>query len=771
MTDHSNFSDHIVADEAKLKKALRESEQRYRGLLENLHAGVVIHAPDTSILMNNLRAAELLGLADEQMRGKLSIDPAWHFVLEDNRICPLEMYPVHRIKNTLKPIYNQIIGASRLTTNDTVWLQVNGSPSFDSEGNLKEIAISFIDITEQRNAETELKVKESKYRTLMEQAVDGIFIANANQKYVEVNAKACQMLGYSREELLEQHVQDLILPEDLQENQLHYTEILKGNPVLSERRLLRKDGTTIFTEINGKILEDGRIQAIVRDITDRKKMEQTLIISEANMRAVLDNSDEAILFIDKERKIQFFNQLAYEQAKLIFNFKIGIGISILDLLSEKDFKIFEDNYNLAFSGQQCFFEQSFYVDKDMHWFKLQYAPIKNNLGEVIGVIFKAEEITKRKKIENESRHSEIKFSTIFERVPVGIALLESSSGRFIQINPKYCEILNLSMDEIRSLSFLDITHPDDLFEYLDKLHLLIDGKTQLVTMENRYIRKDGSIIWVNLIYVPLELDGNENKYHIAIVSDITEAKKNYARLIEYTESLKSLNATKDKFFNIIAHDLRNPFAGIIGLSEMMESKLLEDENHRIEEIANFARLINASSKSAYSLLENLMHWAKAQTGEISYRPQSISVNDIVDSTLQVLIGSAFKKQIVIEKDLEDGIHVFADQSLFSTILRNLIGNAIKFSYFNGRIKLSATRLDDFLEISISDTGTGIKADNLDKLFRIDSKFTKMGTDNEKGTGLGLILCKEFIGKQHGKIHVKSELGKGSTFSFTLPLAK
>ena len=757
MTNHSKFSDHIVVDKAKLKKALGESEQRYRGLLENLHAGVVIHAPNTSILMNNKRAAELLGLPEEQMLGKLSIDPAWHFILEDNRICPLEMYPVHRIKNTLKPIYNQIIGVSRPTTNHTVWLQVNGSPSFDSEGNLIEIAISFIDITEQRNAETELKVKESKYRTLME--------------HVEVNAKACQMLGYSREELLEKHVQDLILPEDLQENQLHYTEILKGYPVLTERCLLRKDGTIIFTEINEKILEDGRIQAIVRDITDRKKMEQTQIISEANMRAVLDNSDEAILFIDRERKIQFFNQLAYEQVKLIYNFKIGIGISILDLLSEKDFGIFEDNYNLAFSGKQCFFEQSIYIDKDIHWFKLQYAPIKNNLGEVIGVIFKAEEITDRKKAEDESRHSEIKFSTIFERVPVGIALLESSSGRFIQINPKYCEILNLSMEEILSLSFLDITHPDDLFENLDKLHLLIDGKTQLVTMENRYIRKDGSIIWVNLIYVPLELDGSQNKYHIAIVSDITEAKKNYARLIEYTESLKSLNATKDKFFNIIAHDLRNPFSGIIGLSEMMESKILEEENHRIEEIANFARLINASSKSAYSLLENLMQWAKAQTGEISYKPQKISVNDIVDSTLQVLIGSAFKKQIVIEKDLEDGIHVYADQSLFSTILRNLIGNAIKFSYFNGIIKLSATRLDDFLEISISDTGTGIKADNLDKLFRIDSKFTKMGTDNEKGTGLGLILCKEFIEKQHGKIYVKSELSKGSTFSFTLPLAK
>ena len=136
------------------------------------------------------------------------------------------------------------------------------------------------------------------------------------------------------------------------------------------------------------------------------------------------------------------------------------------------------------------------------------------------------------------------------------------------------------MEEILSLSFLDITHPDDLFENLDKLHLLIDGKTQLVTMENRYIRKDGSIIWVNLIYVPLELDGSQNKYHIAIVSDITEAKKNYARLIEYTESLKSLNATKDKFFNIIAHDLRNPFSGIIGLSEMMESKILEEENQK-----------------------------------------------------------------------------------------------------------------------------------------------------------------------------------------------
>lgn len=760
-----------ITEEQVLRKALRQSEERYRGLLNNLNAGVVIHAPDTSILMNNERASELLGLSDAELRGKSSISPDWHFLLEDNSICPLELFPVNQIIDKRQEIKNQIFGIVRPKKKDTVWVEVNGIPFFSSNGNITEIAISFADITEKRLSEIEIKKREKNYRMLMEQAVDGIFISDHNQKYIDVNHRACEMLGYSREELLNLNISDLFLKEELNKFPLQIDKILAGQTVLSERYLLRKDGTTIPVEINAKLIEDGIMQAIVRDISDRNKIEKALLISEANMKAVLDNSLEAILFFDKNRTIQFFNELAYNLAKQIYKVEIKIGNLIYDLISNHAMEVFEHNFQLALTGKRIISEQSFGDGKESHWFEIQYAPVKNKSQEIIGILFSAQDISEKKKSQQLLKQSELRFHAIFDRAPLGIALLESKSGKFVQVNPKFCEMLNYNPVEILNLSFLEITHPDDLYENMDSLRLFLDGKTPLISLENRYIRKDSSNIWVNAIYVPLNPDLNDgDNLHIAIASDITETKLAHEQAIKYTQTLVSLNATKDKFFSIISHDLRNPFSGIIGLSEMMDTKLKEEE-FSVNEIRKFAQLINASSKSAFALLENLMQWAKSQTGEIRYSPEKVSIGELIDITLQVLIGSAFKKKIEIIKNIEEDIKVFADPALTNTVLRNLIGNAIKFSYPNSSIFITTQIDGEFLAISISDRGIGISADNLHKLFRIDSKFTKLGTDSEKGTGLGLILCKEFVEKQYGNIWVESEIGKGSKFTFALPLAR
>ena len=166
-----------------------------------------------------------------------------------------------------------------------------------------------------------------------------------------------------------------------------------------------------------------------------------------------------------------------------------------------------------------------------------------------------------------------------------------------------------------------------------------------------------------------------------------------------------------------------------------------------------------------------MEWAKSQTGKIPVNLQNISINCLVANVIPLVQGNALNKNIAIENEcIEDEI-VFADDSLTKTILRNLLTNAIKFTHPNGKVIVSTQKKEDYLEISVTDTGIGINPKNLDKIFRIDSKFTSLGTDKEKGTGLGLILCKEFVELQDGNIRVESELGKGSKFTFTLPLGK
>ncbi|MBK6607117.1 MAG: hybrid sensor histidine kinase/response regulator [Leptospiraceae bacterium] len=247
-----------------------------------------------------------------------------------------------------------------------------------------------------------------------------------------------------------------------------------------------------------------------------------------------------------------------------------------------------------------------------------------------------------------------------------------------------------------------------------------------------------------------------------------EIKQSREKIRKSNEQLKELNATKDKFFSIIAHDLKNPFNTLLGFSKLLFENA---PNYTTDQIQQYAQIMNHTAKQSYALLENLMQWAKSQTEKIKIIPRNSSMNELLSITIPIINGSALKKNITIESNISTEDIVYADNSLTATILRNLLTNAIKFTHANGKITVSTQRKDIFLEVSITDTGVGIEPMNIDKLFRIDSKVTSHGTDNEEGTGLGLILCKEFVEKQGGTIWANSEVGKGSTFTFTLPLAE
>ena len=247
-----------------------------------------------------------------------------------------------------------------------------------------------------------------------------------------------------------------------------------------------------------------------------------------------------------------------------------------------------------------------------------------------------------------------------------------------------------------------------------------------------------------------------------------EIKQSREKIRKTNEQLKELNATKDKFFSIIAHDLKNPFNTLLGFSKLLFENA---PNYTTDQIQQYAQIMNHTAKQSYALLENLMQWAKSQTEKIKISPRNSSMNELLSITIPIVNGSALKKNITIENNISTEDLVYADNSLTTTILRNILTNAIKFTHTNGKIIVSTQRKDFFLEVSITDTGVGIEPMNMDKLFRIDSKVTSHGTDNEEGTGLGLILCKEFVEKQGGTIWANSEVGKGSAFTFTLPLAE
>ena len=246
------------------------------------------------------------------------------------------------------------------------------------------------------------------------------------------------------------------------------------------------------------------------------------------------------------------------------------------------------------------------------------------------------------------------------------------------------------------------------------------------------------------------------------VVELSAAKVELAHKVE---ELKQANFTKDKFFSIISHDLMNPFSGLIGFASLLvdKNRALTDQQ-RDECIDHIFQL----SKQGLNLLTNLLDWSRSQTGRMEVTPMALNLKSIVDGNIKLLHNQVATKQIQIQTTIDSNQTVFADERMLNTIIRNLLSNAIKFTPDSGEIMVSVQENDNFVEILIADTGIGMTTEILDKLFRIDVSHTTKGTHGEKGTGLGLILCKEFIEKNHGTITVTSEKGKGSQFHVCFP---
>lgn len=232
-----------------------------------------------------------------------------------------------------------------------------------------------------------------------------------------------------------------------------------------------------------------------------------------------------------------------------------------------------------------------------------------------------------------------------------------------------------------------------------------------------------------------------------------------------TRELRELNAMKDKFFSIIAHDLKNPFNTLLGFSELLTNNF---DDYGVEKAKEFIRLIFETSKNGYALLENLLEWSRSQTGRIVYQPDMINLLLVCEEIKSMNQARAKEKGIALWTAISDQTVVWADPNMLRTTLRNLVSNAIKFTDTNGKVIITATSKTDLVEISVSDTGVGMTQEDMSKLFRIDISHSTPGTKEETGTGIGLVLCKEFVNRHGSDITVESEPGKGSIFRFYLP---
>lgn len=359
------------------------------------------------------------------------------------------------------------------------------------------------------------------------------------------------------------------------------------------------------------------------------------------------------------------------------------------------------------------------------------------------------------------------FMYLFENSAVGMSVT-SIDGR-LHANNALCQMLGYSEEELIDRPWKEFTHPDDIQQNMQAIDMILSDQCKSMRWEKRYIHKNGSIIWGDIHTLLVRNQEGEPQYFITTINDITEWKKTEEANKVKNELLQLSNAEKDKFFAILAHDLRSPLSSFLGLAEVMAEDL---HTMTMSEIEDITKSLHTSATSLFQLLENLLEWSMLKKGNFECHPEKISLNRLIHRSIDPVQETARRKKLQLQVELSETFFVFCDVKMTETILRNLISNALKYTHSGGTVVVTARPSEKgVIEVSVRDTGIGMNSEMLSKLFIMNEQISRKGTDGESSSGLGLLICKEFVEKQGGKIRAESEVGKGSIFNFTVKQAE
>lgn len=685
-------------------------------LLYNLPDFIYVKDNESRYLFSSRQLAESLGKnSPEEMTGKTDHDFYPGDLADEYRKTEIE------IMASGKPI----IGLEEKSINahkEEIWINTTKIPVRDPDGNIIGIVGIGKDITEIKDKEKQLSENRDKLQ--------------------ELNTR----LEERQEEILQQH-------EEIQ---------LQSEKFLEEKNLL----LTLINSMPDNIF-----------IKDRKSR---FIIGNIHVAKIMGASSPEVL--TGKTDFDFYDK---------------------DLASE----YFKDEQELMAKGESLINkeERGFNEQQEEVIVSTTKVPVKDDKGNVIGLVGIGRDITRQKNVENAYKEktdalqeANVMLEERQEEIQQQSEELKSQSENLLMINE---ELEKLSLVASKTENVIVIMDGEGNFEWANEGFVNRYGMTlqQYIKEKGGNLLENSSNPEIGNIFNEIKESGkavqyiartkiDENDYMwsqttmspildnegnilrlIAIDSDITKLKEAEIQIEEQRDELTRLNVTKDKFFSIIAHDLKNPFHSIMGFSDLLSKNYDAIDNKKKKE---FIKLINESSAGAFGLLENLLNWARTQTNRIKYNPVNLNIADIAKEVIQILSVNAENKNVklILADDFEK-VLAYADYNMIFTVLRNLMSNALKFTESGGTVKISGSESGDKVKISVSDTGVGMSAEDRDKLFRLDEFHTTSGTEGEAGTGLGLIVCREFILIHGGDIEVESEKGKGSTFSFTLSREK
>ncbi|MFA7288975.1 MAG: PAS domain S-box protein [Melioribacteraceae bacterium] len=639
--------------------------------------------------------------------------------------------------------------------------------------NEKMLVALCTDITERYRLERELRNSEEKFRNIVINSHEFICILDLNGEIVYSNPFFNERFTPDQKPDKIKNFTDYIEPFYIEKNKIKFGDLFNGRDQNIELPLITFDKKKIivlasFTPSYNLAGEPIYFNAILTDITLQKEAEKDLLL----IRSVFEASKDGIALVSDGKLViindSFVSMFGLESAGT------SLGKDIIEFVASNDRSSMRNYLNSINKGIEIPPRFEFNaIRTDSTNFIAEVSISIYDVSKEIFSVWIIRDITEEKKAQDALKRSEERYRNLANNIDESFWVAERIDNKLktVLYTSAIKKITGYSPDEFITDNNLwfNIIHPNDLEEIRNKQNLFFDDiSIDNQVFEYRILDKFGGTVWIrNKISVVRNSKGNVfNAF--GIINDISLSKKADDELKTFTENLKELNETKDRFISIISHDLRTPFSSILGFTDI----LLNEENIDVEKRREYINFIQESSKSMLSLVNSLLDYTRIQTGRIKFEPERISSKDLFEKSLKVLGGAALQKNITLELNFPKELFIHADESLFSQAVNNLISNAIKFTRKEGTISISAAPSSDKnkIEFRIKDNGVGIKKDDIAKLFKVDAKFTTPGTSGEKGTGLGLSLVHDIIKKHGGEIRVESVIGKGSEFIFTLPVS-
>ena len=641
-------------------------------------------------------------------------------------------------------------------------------PVADENSNSSCVFTITEDITELIEAKKRLKQCEENYQNFVTHSPDILYKFSNKRGSLFWSHQVKEILGYDPAQLKSDPFiwKNSIHPDDIQRVKEEVENYEKGGIYSVEYRIKSNSGKWVWLHdqfMYKSVIDDEIvIEGHASDITKRKELEIELEEAKQRFELAMQSTKDGLwdwnllsneIYLSPNWK----SMLGYKDEELENSFEVWQKL-VHPMDKEETNKTLREHLE----GKKDRFDIEFRMKhKNGNWIDILsrgncYFDSKGKPYRLIGTHI---DISQRKHLKKALADSELRWKFAIEGNKDGLWDWDIKTNR-VFFSTQWKKMLGFSEHEIgNTLEEWDKrVHPDDKERTYEDIAKHIKGETEYYKNEHRVICKNGTYKWIldRGIIIERDVDGQPVRM-IGTHTDITERKKHEKYLFE-------LNRFKDKVFSIITHDLRSPFNAILGLNEIVINRIETEDYNAAKEITE---AIYKTTQQTLGLLDNLLYWSRMQTGKFYFKPSPLELNNISKSAIEYLKLNLTGKKISIKCFIPDNFMVVADRIMLETILRNLLQNAIKFSYQESTIELHASRKDKTVEISVIDYGIGINKGKIEKLFDVSEEFTSLGTNQEKGTGLGLVVCKEFIEKHNGKIWVESEVQKGTKFTFTI----